>query len=345
LAAVMGANPDVSVRIATRRPELWSTELLGVHGRLAIIGRPELVTANLAVAIAAADLVLIAAPAFAHRGILAGIRDFIAPRTWVGALPAPGFFDWAAASEVPGCRIFGAQRSPYNCRVTIPGREVEIIGIVPSLAVAVLPRHSAAELVDMLGMALSLPIDVLDNFLCATLAPSPSIFHPARMYSLFKDWDGSATFDDVPLLYEDWDDAASELYLRCDAELQDVCNRLPLDMSRVIAASSYYGVSTASALTARIRGLAGLRGLAVPMRRTANGNLPDIHSRLFREDFPFGVEAVRMVAALAGIETPVLDEIHAWSRRPPIAPQQPLAGCAARIQGRNLDDLVRHASR
>src|SRR6266481_983765 len=107
LAAVMGANPDVSVRIATRRPEAWSTELHGVHRGLVIIGRPELVTADLAVAIDGADLVFIAAPAFAHRSIMAGIKDFVAPRTWVGALPAPGFFDWAAASELPGSRIFG----------------------------------------------------------------------------------------------------------------------------------------------------------------------------------------------------------------------------------------------
>jgi opine dehydrogenase len=343
----MGANPDVSVRIATRRPEAWSTELHGVHHGLVIVGRPELVTADLAVAIDGADLVFIAAPAFAHCGIMAGIKDFVAPRTWVGALPAPGFFDWAAASELPGSRIFGAQRSPYNCRVTIPGREVEILGIVPRLTIAVSPKHFAAELVNTLEMALSLPIDVLDNFLCATLAPSSSIFHPARMYSLLKDWDGSATFDDVPLLYEDWDDAASELYLRCDAELQAVCGRLPLDMSGVVAASAYYGASTPSALTARIRGLAGLRGLAVPMQMTGNGNLPDIHSRFFREDLPFGMEAVRTVATLMGIKTPALDAIDAWSRRLPIAlPHwEPRAGCAARIRGRSLDDLVRHASR
>src|SRR4051812_38462370 len=101
-AAVMGANPDVSVRIATARPEVWSTEVHGIHGRLAVVGRPELVTANIAVATAAADLVLVAAPAFAHRDILAKIRHFVAPGTWVGALPAPGFFDWAAASELPG---------------------------------------------------------------------------------------------------------------------------------------------------------------------------------------------------------------------------------------------------
>jgi hypothetical protein len=112
-------------------------------------------------------------------------------------------------------------------------------------------------------------------------------------------------------------------------------------MSGIVAASTYYGASTASALTARIRGLAGLRGLAVPMQSTANGNLPDLHSRLFCEDFPFGVQPVRRVAALAGIETPALDEIDAWSRRPPIA--LPVAGCAA--GGRSLNDLVRHASR
>jgi hypothetical protein len=52
-------------------------------------------------------------------------------------------------------------------------------------------------------------------------------------------------------------------------------------------------------------------------------------------------------AALVGIKTAALDAIDAWSQRPPIAPPhwEPLAGCATRIRGRSLDDLVRHASR
>jgi opine dehydrogenase len=346
LAAVMGANPDVSVRVATRNPGAWSAELHGVHGGLVVVGRPELVTADVAVALDGADIVLLAAPAFAHREIMTKIRRFVAPRSWVGALPAAGFFDWAAASELPEARIFGAQRSPFNCRVTIPGREVDILGVVPRLAVAASPRRFAAELVNMLGVALSLPIDLLDNFLCVTLSPSSSIFHAARMHALLTDWDGSRTYQDVPLFYEDWDDAASELYLRCDAELQTVCRRIPLDMSGVTPASRHYGVSTASALTARIRSLEGLRGIAVPMQMNGKGNLPDVRNRYFLEDFPFGVEAVRTVAALAGIETPTLDEIDAWSQRPPIAPPQGTrAGCASRVCGRSLNDLVLHASR
>jgi NAD/NADP octopine/nopaline dehydrogenase, alpha-helical domain len=343
LAAVLGANPDVALRILTRRPALWSPEVHGIHGGLVVVGRPKYITADAAVAVAGADLVLIAAPAFAHHDILTAIREFIAPHAWIGALPAPGFFDWAVADR-PHRRIFGAQRSPYNCRVTRMGREVEIIGVVPRLAVAVSPRDAAAELLALLGTALSLPIDPLDNFLCATLAPSPTIFHPARMYSLLKDWDGTQSFDHVPLLYEHWDDAASEVYLRCDSELQAVCQRMPLEMSGVAPAVTYYNAGTPAALTSRIRALAGLRGIAMPMRNVGGRNLPDLCSRFFLEDFPFGMEAVRTVAALAGVETPMLDALDAWSRSPPIAGAGRPVGCSSRIVGRSLDELVRRAS-
>jgi opine dehydrogenase len=344
----MGANPDVSVTLATRRPDLWSTHVHAVHNGLVVIGRLAAVTADSAVAVSGADLVLVAAPAFAHREIMAGIRPFLAPHAWVGALPAPGFFDWAAHSVLgPQARIFGGQRSPYNCRITIPGREVEILGVVPSLGVAAAPRRDFGNLAELLGTALSLRIELLDHFLCATLAPSASIFHPARLFAVFCDWDGYTPFRKVPLFYEEWDDGASKVYLHCDAELHAVCDAVPLDMSGIAPIRDHYGVSTAAALTARIRSLPGLRGISIPMRAVGHGYVPDLRSRFFTEDFPFGLGAVRVLAALVGVKTPLLDVIHAWSRRPPILPEHnsPAADCSERVRGRSLEDLIRIATR
>jgi hypothetical protein len=344
LAAVIGASPYASVRIVTRRPEIWHSSVQAVHNELVVIGHPAEVTANPAV-VAGANLVFIAAPAYAHCAILSAIGPFISPHTWVGALPAPGFFDWAASAALGShTRIFGAQRSPYNCRITEQGREVTILGIVPRLAVAATPRQKGTELIGLVAAALSLPVDLLDNFLCATLAPSPSIFHPARLFSLLSDWDGCTPFKDVPLFYEDWDDTASDIYLRCDGDLQAVCRALPLDMSGVIPLYAHYGVSTASALTSRIRGLAGLRTVALPTCVSDTGQIPDLQSRFFTEDFPFGLRAVRAVARLAKVETPTLDLLDAWFSRAPISVGPVTADCTQRIRGCSLQDIVGRAT-
>lgn len=346
LAASIGANPDAAVTILTRQPQLWGAQIHAVHGDVVVVGQPKTVTADPAEAVADADLILVAAPAFAHAAILAAIARFVSPRVWVGALPAPGFFDWAASSILPpGTRIFGAQRSPYNCRIAVEGHQVEVLGVVPRLAVAASPRRQFPQLAALLSEALLMPIDELDNFICVTAAPSPAIFHPARLFSLLRGWDGRRGFATAPSFYEDWDDEASRLYLKCDGELQAVCQTLPLDMSGVVPARAYYGASTPVALTARIRGLQGLRGVPAPMRRVGDRYFPDLHSRFFQEDFAFGIRAIRLIAGLAKIETPVLDTIDAWSQSPPIAvPSHPApAGCVERVRGRSLDDIIRRA--
>jgi hypothetical protein len=342
----MGANPDVSVKVLTRHPEIWRTEILGMHKDMVVVGCPDLITADPAAALEEADLVFLAAPAFAHDDIITSIKDYVPPRAWLGALPAPGFFDWAVSSAIPGCRIFGAQRSPYNCRVTIPGHQVEIIGVVPRLSLSVSPRQFGAELAELVETALSLPTAVLDNFLCSTLSPSTSIFHTARTFSLLRDWNGERSYAEVPLLYEQWDDVASELYLECEAELLAVCGRIPADMSGVVPASAHYGVATPAALTSRIRSLEGLRGIPVQMKAFQSGYLPDTRCRLFLEDFPFGVEAIRTLAQIVGIDTPVLDAMDAWRSKPPILPStETIAiGCARRISGRSLSEIVRRAA-
>ena len=346
LVAAIGANSDVAVKVFTRRPEIWDTQIHAVHGGLVIIGHPQLVTADPSVAVAGADIIFIAAPAFAHDAILTAVGPFVAPGAWIGALPAPGFFDWAASSSLaPQTRIFGAQRSPYNCRVTIAGRQVEVLGVVPRLAVAASPRRHIAELVALLSATLSLPIDELDNFLCVTLAPSPTIFHPARLFALLSDWDGRSAFGgQPPLFYEDWDDTASRIYLRCDDELQAICRSLPLDMSGVTPARSHYGAPTAASLTGRIRSLAGLRAIPLPIRSGECGWMPDLRDRFFLEDFPFGLRAVRTIAALANVETPTLDMIDTWSQRPPIALPSRSPDCSDRVRGRSLEEIVRKAA-
>ncbi|MBN1317007.1 MAG: NAD/NADP octopine/nopaline dehydrogenase family protein, partial [Anaerolineales bacterium] len=55
-------------------------------------------------------------------------------------------------------------------------------------------------------------------------------------------------------------------------------------------------------------------GLLAPVQETAPGLfVPDLKARYLSEDVPFGLVASRNIAQLAGVETPVMDEVIAWA--------------------------------
>lgn len=225
------------------------------------------------------------------------------------------------------------------------GSSVEIIGIVPRLGVATIPKVDYPELAEIITRTFGLIVDKLDNFLCVTLAPSSTIFHPSRLYAFLRNWDGSPLPKEF-LFYEDWDDDASEIYLACDAELQSLCNVLPVDTSGISPVHSHYGTNSVPSLTRRIRGLSGLRGIPMPMLSLDGIRCPDLSNRVFREDFPFGLRAIRATARLANMATPMLDLIDTWSQRSPIA--APIGNgshdCTAAIRGCSLNDLIARSS-
>ena len=55
-----------------------------------------------------------------------------------------------------------------------------------------------------------------------TLVPSNQIIHPARVYGIFKDWDGKTPYkrEDIPLLYEDVDEFSADMMSVLDNEIQ-----------------------------------------------------------------------------------------------------------------------------
>ena len=58
------------------------------------------------------------------------------------------------------------------------------------------------------------------------MTPSNPILYTARLKTLFGDWHVGIVYKSVPLFYEKWDDASSELLLACDEEVQDICKAL-----------------------------------------------------------------------------------------------------------------------
>merc|ERR1711976_391908 len=59
----------------------------------------------------------------------------------------------------------------------------------------------------------------------------------------------------------------------------------------------------------------GFKGFRCPMKEVEGGFAPDFANRYFTEDFPEGVAMYKGIADLAGVETPVIDEIFCFSQK------------------------------
>ena len=66
-----------------------------------LVCRPDVVTADPALAGRGADLLLLALPSFAHEAILQALAPHLPGDAWIGALPARGGFEWLAHSLLP----------------------------------------------------------------------------------------------------------------------------------------------------------------------------------------------------------------------------------------------------
>jgi hypothetical protein len=51
------------------------------------------------------------------------------------------------------------------------------------------------------------------------------------------------------------------------------------------------------------------------MKETAEGFVPDLHSRYFTEDFPYGLDLLRQLAKEKNVNTPTMDEVQRWGQQ------------------------------
>jgi len=143
------------------------------------------------------------------------------------------------------------------------------------------------------------------------------------MYGLFADWDGTPfRFSDIPLFYQGLDERDADVLAALSAEIQAIRARLgsALDLSAVRPLKAWLLRSYGDAIADPSTLLSGFvtnrayAGLKAPVREVAPGWFaPDFSARYLTEDVPFGLAVSRAIAVLAGVETPVMDEVIVWA--------------------------------
>lgn len=311
-AGVLASRPDVEVNVLTRHPEQWS-QLLSITDpdRRTIQGTLHLVSKDPAEALSAMDIILLCLPGYAIEEMLSFIKPFIGNAAVGSIVSSTGFF--FAAHHILGAeaRLFGFQRVPYIARTVEYGHAANLLGYKSQLAVAVehvADRENFRQLIEHL---FAIPTHLLASHYEASLTNSNPILHTGRLYTLWKDWDGTP-FDHNILFYREWNDAASQMLIDMDAEFMRLLEILPVTPGAIPSLLEYYESIDAASLTRKIRSITAFQHITSPMKEVEGGWVPDFSSRYFTEDFPYGLGRIIELARAHNIDTPTLDAVYSW---------------------------------
>lgn len=250
-----------------------------------------------------ADYVFCTWPAFLRKNMIEQYGQYIRSGTKVGFVPGYGGIEYSCAELIKrGVIIFGFQRVPYVARAT--GNKAAILSKKHRLFLAAIPSKYTDTVVSDIEDLLDIPTVALKEYLSITLAPSNPLLHISGLYGAFKDYDVKKGYIGKQKFYEQWDDETSEILLKYDNELQSICKALsPLDMSEVVPLSIYYESDDPHKMTQKLKSIESFKVVMMPLA----GNAPDLNSRMFIEDYPYGVCIIKDIARMLDVETPIID--------------------------------------
>lgn len=317
VAAYLAAKDGLEVRLLTRKPALWHSELLlRLPDGDSQTARLAAVTDDARRAVSGADMVLLCLPGYSIAPVLATIAPHLAHTTLVGSVvSSTGFFDQALSLLPAHSQLFGFQRVPFIARTEVYGSIACLLGRKQLLRVATEGVEAPQSFADSLASLLDTPVELLSSRYEASLSNSNPLLHPARLYSLWHDWQPGTVYPRCPMFYAEWTDEASRIYVAMDDELHGLIRRLPMPADSLPSVLSYYESDTVEALTAKLRSIEAFRAIAAPMMECDGGYAPDLGSRYFKEDFPYGLDLLIRLAHNCGLEVPTMQMVARWGKK------------------------------
>lgn len=314
--AVHCAKKQHQVMIYSSKPEHFHNHLYVVDEKRRTVCEADIIgaTSDAAKAFSDADIIFITVPAFCMNDVENKVYPHMKRGVKIGFIPGTGGGECVFRKCMEkGAVLFGLQRVPSVARLVEYGKCVCATGYRKELHVATLPRHYTEEIRKIISGIFDMPCIALPDYLNLTLTPSNPILHTTRLRTLFKDYREGVTYDSVPLFYEEWDDETSKLLFECDNEVQQVCKALEdFDLSYVKSLKIHYESETPKQLTGKITSIQSFKGLKTPTVEVNGRYIPDLLSRYFTADFPFGLKILIQVADFADVEVPYMKEILGW---------------------------------
>lgn len=287
-----------------------------------IMGKPRIISDHPSRVIPGSELIILVLPAFAHKDLLIRMAPYLDRESIVGAMPSRSGFEFMSRSIIKSPdRIFGLQTLPWACRIREYGKQVEVLGTKNKVSAAADPSKGAQEVFEILELLLGVEIVPAPNMLAITLGNVGQIVHPGIMYGLFRCWDGK-TFpaEEIPLFYQGVTEEISGILRQLSLEVvsikETIEEKCGLDLEGVVSLeewllTSYQDtIEDKTSLQSCFNTNKGYRGLKAPVKSVGEELFaPDFTSRYLTEDVPYGLIVTRALGQLAGVSTPVMDEV------------------------------------
>ena len=273
------------------------------------------VTSSIETGFSNCDMVFCTYPAFLREKFIKEIEDVLNPGSILCFVPGYGGAEYYCKKLLHrGIKICGFQRVPYVARYEDLEEQVyaNILSIKKQLFIATIPKDLSVEIAGIIENLLNIPTVPLDEYLAVTLSPSNPLLHISGLYGVFGGVPKETIFPSELKFYEEWNDSTSRFLFDYDDELHRICNSMsPLfNLEEVVPLSVYYESPTPQEMTRKLKGIESFKVVKVPLKKLGNlGYGVDIGSRMFVEDFPYGVCMFKAFALLAGVATPVIDKL------------------------------------
>ena len=192
-SAVLSMSQDVVVDMLTNRPDCWNREFrVNTPDRGTIIGKLNRISSKPEVVIPEADIVFLCLPAFLVEDTLIKIKPYLSKKTVVGAVfGSTGFFLYAHNHLPSYTKLFSFQRVPFISRIVRYGSEANLLGYRNKLIMAVENIDDKEIFRKQVERFFCEPVEICDSFYEVTLSNSNPILHTGRLYTMWKDWDGT----------------------------------------------------------------------------------------------------------------------------------------------------------
>ena len=310
-------DPSKHVSIFTRRPEMFSQQIKCNDWEKNTVYEVGLDCTSRVPSVAAdkADAVFVALPHFAVEKAFMDVSPFVSENAFVCVLPGGGgcefYFDKYFTQKQTLC---GFQRVPFTAKLETYGRETNLKSWKPYSVVGTQKRERIDEACRMIE-ACGLETRKADNYLSIALTPTNPILHTSRTYELFGTYDRSHVFKEKSKFYVGWTDETSRTLLAMDAELQALLSSITeLDTSAIRPLVEHYEAPTIERMTEKINSIATFQSVFAPLKATEDGAgfVADTNSRMFTEDFPWGLLIIRAYFDFFDVKAPMMDEILGW---------------------------------
>ncbi len=314
---VKHTNPALHVSIFTRSPErfLKKIRLNDWEGQEAYEVSLDSISSDPAVASGGAEVVFIALPHFAVEKAFQDIAPYVSERAFVGVIPGGGGCEFYFGKYFSQKQtLFGFQRVPFTAKLEIYGQETNLKSWKEYSVVGTQKRERIDEACGMIEMC-GLKTGKADNYLSIALTPTNPLLHTARTYEIFGKYDRFHIFKEKCKFYVGWTDEASRTLLSMDAELRELLSAITeIDTSAIRPLAEHYEAPTINLMTRKINSIATFQSVYAPLRAVENGTgfAADTDSRMFTEDFPWGLLIIRSYCDFFGTRAPMMDKVLKW---------------------------------